>query len=192
MFACNIWGSVLVWLFFCNIEIMWFNVHRLYSDYVYKDHSTIFLLQHSSTHTSHAINNWVQYIASLGRVDLNQYATGYSYRLPPDRTHQSNTDQHHFDLPMLKTLEIKLKYMLTLHLKLRLNCRQHLHGLQIARERQINNVSKILYKYMMTSSNGNIFRVTGHLCGEFTGPRWIPPTKASDAELWCLLWSAPK
>ena len=26
----------------------------------------------------------------------------------------------------------------------------------------------------MTSSNGNIFRVTGHLCGEFTGPRWIP------------------
>ena len=30
----------------------------------------------------------------------------------------------------------------------------------------------------MTSSNGNIFRVTGHLCGEFTGPRWIPHTKA--------------
>ena len=26
---------------------------------------------------------------------------------------------------------------------------------------------------MMTSSNGNIFRVTGHLCGEFTGPQWI-------------------
>ena len=25
----------------------------------------------------------------------------------------------------------------------------------------------------MTSSNGNIFRVTGHLCGEFTDPRWI-------------------
>ena len=23
---------------------------------------------------------------------------------------------------------------------------------------------------MMTSSNENIFRVTGHLCGEFTGP----------------------
>ena len=46
--------------------------------------------------------------------------------------------------------------------------------------------------FMMTSSNGNIFRVTGHLCGEFTGPRWIPHTKASDAELWCLLWSAPE
>ena len=36
----------------------------------------------------------------------------------------------------------------------------------------------------MTSSNGNIFRVNGHLCGEFTGHRWIPRTKASDAELW--------
>ena len=40
----------------------------------------------------------------------------------------------------------------------------------------------------MTSSNGNIFRVTGHLCGEFTCPRWIPHTKASGAELWCCFW----
>ena len=40
--------------------------------------------------------------------------------------------------------------------------------------------------FMITSWNGNIFRVTGHLCGEFTGPRWIPHTKASDAELWSL------
>ena len=39
--------------------------------------------------------------------------------------------------------------------------------------------------------HGNIFRVTGPLCGEFTGHRWIPLTKASDAELWCFLWSAP-
>ena len=83
---------------------------------------------------------------------------------------------------------------------------------------------------MMTSSNGDIFRVTGLLCGDspipgefpsqrpvtrsfdllhvclahddvikwrhfprywpfvrgFTDPRWIPLTKASDAELWCF------
>ena len=37
-----------------------------------------------------------------------------------------------------------------------------------------------------------LFRVTGHLCGEFTGLRWIPRTKASDAELWCFLWSVSK
>ena len=40
-----------------------------------------------------------------------------------------------------------------------------------------------LLRYMMTSSNGNIFRVTGPLCGEF------PLTKASDAELWCFLFN---
>ena len=44
---------------------------------------------------------------------------------------------------------------------------------------------------MKTSSNGNFFCVTGPLCGEFTRHRWIPLTKASDAELWCFLWLAP-
>ena len=34
----------------------------------------------------------------------------------------------------------------------------------------------------MPSSNGNIFHVTGPLCGVFNGDRWIPRTKASDAE----------
>ena len=35
---------------------------------------------------------------------------------------------------------------------------------------------------MMTSSNGNIFRVTGHLCGEFTGefPAQRPVTRSFD------------
>ena len=45
---------------------------------------------------------------------------------------------------------------------------------------------------MMTSSNGNIFRVTGTLCGEFTGDRRIPHMKASDAELWYFLSSVPE
>ena len=45
---------------------------------------------------------------------------------------------------------------------------------------------------VMTSSNGIVFRITGPLCGEFTGHRWIPLTKASDAALWCFLWSAPE
>ena len=46
--------------------------------------------------------------------------------------------------------------------------------------------------YVMTSSNGNIFRVIGPLWGEFAGHRLIPLTKASDAKLWCFLWSAPE
>ena len=40
---------------------------------------------------------------------------------------------------------------------------------------QINHI-------MVTSSNGNIFRVIDLLCGEFTGHRGITHTKASDAE----------
>ena len=48
-------------------------------------------------------------------------------------------------------------------------------------------------KVKQMETNANIFRVTGHLCGEFTGHRWIHRTKASDAdELWCFLWSAPE
>ena len=40
--------------------------------------------------------------------------------------------------------------------------------------------------------NGNIFHVTGPWWGESTGHRWIPLTKASDAELWCFLWCTPE
>ena len=48
---------------------------------------------------------------------------------------------------------------------------------------------------MIKSSNGYIFRLndfTGPLWGETTGHQWIPLTKASDAELWCFLRSAPE
>ena len=49
----------------------------------------------------------------------------------------------------------------------------------------------VLLRDMMTSSNGNSFRVTAWLfVRESTGHRWIPLTKASDAGLWCFLWSA--
>ena len=51
------------------------------------------------------------------------------------------------------------------------------------------NIFKII---MMTSSNENIFRVTGLLRGKFSGHRWLPLTNASDAELWCLLLCAPE
>ena len=43
---------------------------------------------------------------------------------------------------------------------------------------------RIAFNIMMTSSNGRIFP----LCGEFTGPRWIPHKKACDAELWCFIY----
>ena len=42
---------------------------------------------------------------------------------------------------------------------------------------------------MMTSSNRNIFLVTGPLCREFIGQQWIPLTKASDVEFWWVFLS---
>ena len=45
---------------------------------------------------------------------------------------------------------------------------------------------------MMTSSNGIIFRITVPVCREFTGHRWIPLTKASDAEFLYFLSARPE
>ena len=42
--------------------------------------------------------------------------------------------------------------------------------------------------FVAKTSKRSIFRITGLLWGESTGYRWIPFTKASDAELWCFLW----
>ena len=39
---------------------------------------------------------------------------------------------------------------------------------------ELSACSEYFFLLMMKSSNGNIFRVTGHLCEEFTDPRWIP------------------
>ena len=41
-------------------------------------------------------------------------------------------------------------------------------------EHVLNHTFDKLTQCMMTSSNGNIFRVTGPLCGEFTGPGEFP------------------
>ena len=38
----------------------------------------------------------------------------------------------------------------------------------------VPHANQVFGGYMMTSSNGNIFRVTGHLCGEFTGNSPVP------------------
>ena len=49
------------------------------------------------------------------------------------------------------------------------------------------------YWLLLTSQNHDDvikwkhFPVTGRLCGEFTGHRWIPRTKASDVEIWFSL-----
>ena len=55
---------------------------------------------------------------------------------------------------------------------------------------EVVHIAQKCWKYIMMSSNGNIFCVTGPLWGETTSDWWIPLTKAIDAEHWCFLWSA--
>ena len=90
----------------------------------------------------------------------------------------------------VKVMTIKLN----ISSRFRITCVDWMTSFKIADETWRNHwaLRMLMITYhrsMMTSSNGNIFRVTGHLCGEFTGPRWNPRTKASDAGLWCFLWS---
>ena len=64
----------------------------------------------------------------------------------------------------------------------------HIEPLELIWRSSIHWFHLRMSDHLMTSSNWNIFRVTGHLYGDFLGHRWILRTKASDAELWYLLW----
>ena len=74
--------------------------------------------------------------------------------------------------------QLKLVDVITSHIK---RLQLHVHVVSDDVTWEWNAIPRLIY--MMTSSNGNIFRVTDPLCGEFTGHRWIPRKKASDAEL---------
>ena len=74
------------------------------------------------------------------------------------------------------------------HTYYRYNGRHVLHYIILPNNTFSNNsrlsvsVDLLVRYHMMTSSNGNIFRVTGHLCGEFTGefPAQRPVTRGFD------------
>ena len=56
--------------------------------------------------------------------------------------------------------------------------------------RQLADSLKILQFLSVSCRFGRCdWGITGSFCAEFTGHRWIPLTKASDAELWSFLWS---
>ena len=64
------------------------------------------------------------------------------------------------------------------------HCNVELWRIRIWMRMRIRCLGVTYTKSVMTSSNGNIFCVTGPLFWEFTGHRWIPIPKARDAELW--------
>ena len=67
------------------------------------------------------------------------------------------------------------------------NC-SYMHLLQLLVQKNRRCREGMGELFMMTSSNENIFHVTGHLRGTFTGHRWITRTKASNAELWYIFF----
>ena len=103
-----------------------------------------------------------------------------------------NMEIYEIYIYIIHTCAIKLKLNRCQRLCFTVTCRHWNRQDEIYRQPIYTPVSIRDLNSMMTSSNRNIFRVTGPLCGELTGHRWIPLTKASDAELWCFLWSTPE
>ena len=98
---------------------------------------------------------------------------------------------HIFSKPTMERYPQTLWHIITYNGTLSINTMGHNPDFGFAKlSFKPGNVRVITFhRNMMASSNGNISRVTGHLCGEFTGHRWIPRTMASYAELWYSLWS---
>ena len=70
-------------------------------------------------------------------------------------------------LKILRILSLKIQLTVTKHYRLWFGA---LHAAsRLLRQRSFSSLT-----HMMTSSNGNIFRVTGPLCGEFTSPGKFP------------------
>ena len=64
--------------------------------------------------------------------------------------------------------------------------------LSIHRSQRCNRYNFIPQFIMVATLRGDPLCITVPLRGEPTGRRWIPLTKASDAELWWFSWSLPR
>ena len=130
---------------------------------------------------------WIYHV--VGKLDHNNsfLPTGYQLRFPPDQIiaklkHRitalmNGKPQHQTD-----HCPVMISHTLLLVI-------QYYNGSQNCRKDITRYLCPLrLQFYMMTSTNGNIFRITGPSYGEFTGDWWIPPTKPSDADLWCFFW----
>ena len=74
---------------------------------------------------------------------------------------------------IVDTIDVKLNKVLFLLIKLSIVC-STVTSLYVTTNRTNEKSSGGNWKCMITSSNGNIFRVTVPLCGEFTGPGEFP------------------
>ena len=131
---------------------------------------------HTTWYTSHKNNQWKLCNYILLRVcrtvvQCNDYQRSYMYGL----TNEVNSNLDKGTLLFRKPLP---KYDIFAQVFpsraiARQNQDKNMNGLSITNTIQLFSI-RIIMHIMMTSSNGNIFRVTGHLCGKFTGPGEFP------------------
>ena len=69
-------------------------------------------------------------------------------------------------------IEMSLRFVFRMHV----DNKPTLVEIMLSRRQAVTwfNDDSVHWRTWMTSSNGNIFRVTGHFCGEFTGPGEFP------------------
>ena len=114
---------------------------------------------------------WEQYLISHVTIDFMLLKNFTMYPKCPTLNYQARTDN-----------------MISIHQTFTFLTTKPGHHEICFQTRPIN----LIYTCMMTSLNGTSFALLAPLWGESTGRRWIPLTKASDAELSCFLWSRPE
>ena len=133
---------------------------------------------------------WIYHV--VGKLDHNNsfLPTGYQLRFPPDQIiaklkHRITALMN--GKPQRQTDHCPVMISHTLLLVI-----QYYNGSQNCRKDITRYLCPLrLQFYMMTSSNGNIFRITGPLYGEFTGDWWIPPQSPVTQTFDVFFGSAP-
>ena len=146
--------------------------------------------RYSNCTEQHAINQWREYfIISM---------TNYVVQLPP----RKNWLQHSLQHLCVHCCPSWLKHICSDWCRFMLNFRNQKHSHYYHRDFACNSWTCGLYytrcillrrqyalgQSMMTSSNGNIFRVTGTLCGEFTAHWWVPSQRSVTWSNWTNGW----
>ena len=109
-----------------------------------------------------------------------------------DDYHLREKDKYNFILRLMSLVEINKYATLRMGARTALPSSTHSHPHSFLQRRRARPVRECrmwkLWRHQMETFSA----LLALKCGEFIRRRWIPHTKASDAELWCFLWSGPE
>ena len=134
--------------------------------------------------TTHRVRDW--YIVPIARTFYSVFIYFKKWLCtfePNERTHWSNLNSVHTTLRVIKY--IRVSWVCVLSLSAKFHCSR--------RRFKLSKLSIVhILVCMMTSSNAKHFPRYWQFVQGIHRSQWIPRTRASDAELWCFLWSAPE